>query len=222
MSIDDRLREGLPLALDELLPDDVEQGLALTLHRVERRRGLRRGGYAVALVAAAAVVAAVSPSGSTTNRGRSSRPTRRPTRCWCWTPSSVRPTSRLRWSRPRTPSASSVPRTMRPGRRSRCPPAGATTGSTRRQDPTSTPTCAASSCPPWHRSLPTPAGLVRAPAGPEAADLMTSLAAPTDRATRTATSRHHRRPRRAGAPRCAYRLDVDVTGCATGTPWSPS
>ena len=50
---------GLPSVLDELLPDDVEQGLALTLQRVERRRGLRRGGYAVALVAAAAVVAAV-------------------------------------------------------------------------------------------------------------------------------------------------------------------
>ncbi len=60
MSIDDRLRAGLPLVLDELLPDDVEQGLALTLQRVERRRGLRRGGYAVALVAAAAVVAAVA------------------------------------------------------------------------------------------------------------------------------------------------------------------
>ena len=60
MSIDDRLRAGLPLVLDELLPDDVEQGLALTLQRVERRRGLRRGGYAVALVAAAAVVATVA------------------------------------------------------------------------------------------------------------------------------------------------------------------
>jgi hypothetical protein len=60
MSIDDRLRAGLPLVLDELLPDDVELGLALTLRRVERRRGLRRGGYAVALVAAAAVVVAVA------------------------------------------------------------------------------------------------------------------------------------------------------------------
>ena len=60
MSIDDRLRAGLPLVLDELLPDDVEQGLALTLQRVERRRGLRRGGYAVALVAAVAVVATVA------------------------------------------------------------------------------------------------------------------------------------------------------------------
>ena len=60
MSIDDRLRAGLPLVLDELLPDDVEQGLALTLRRVERRRGLRRGGYAVALVAAVAVVATVA------------------------------------------------------------------------------------------------------------------------------------------------------------------
>jgi hypothetical protein len=59
MSIDDRLRAGLPSMLDELLPDDVEQRLALTLRRVERRRGLRRGRYAVALVAAAAVVAAV-------------------------------------------------------------------------------------------------------------------------------------------------------------------
>ncbi|MET0739606.1 MAG: hypothetical protein ABW035_15125 [Acidimicrobiales bacterium] len=63
MPIDDRLREGLPLALDELLPDDVEQGLALTLQRVERRRGLRRGGYALALVAATAVVAAVAIRG---------------------------------------------------------------------------------------------------------------------------------------------------------------
>jgi hypothetical protein len=60
MPIDDRLRAGLPSVLDELLPDDVEQGLALTLRRVERRRGLRRGGYAVALVAAAAVLVAVA------------------------------------------------------------------------------------------------------------------------------------------------------------------
>ena len=46
--------------LDELLPDDVEQGLVRTLQRVERRRGLRRGGYAVALVAAVAVLATVA------------------------------------------------------------------------------------------------------------------------------------------------------------------
>jgi hypothetical protein len=59
MSIDDRLRAGLPSMLDELLPDDVEQALVLTLQGVQRRRGLRRGGYAVALVAAAAVVVAV-------------------------------------------------------------------------------------------------------------------------------------------------------------------
>jgi hypothetical protein len=59
MPIDDRLRTGLPLLLDEVLPDDVEHALALALQRVERRRRLRRGGYAVALVAAAAVVAAV-------------------------------------------------------------------------------------------------------------------------------------------------------------------
>ena len=58
MSIDDRLRASLPAVLDELAPD-VERSLALTLQRVDRRRGLRRGAYAVALVAAAAVAAAV-------------------------------------------------------------------------------------------------------------------------------------------------------------------
>jgi hypothetical protein len=58
MSIDDRLRAILPTVLDELGPD-VEQRLALTLQRVDRRRGLRRGGYAVALAAAAAAVVAV-------------------------------------------------------------------------------------------------------------------------------------------------------------------
>ena len=46
--------------LDELLSVDVEHGLALTFQRVERRRGLRRGGYVVALVAAVAIVATVA------------------------------------------------------------------------------------------------------------------------------------------------------------------
>lgn len=58
MSIDDRLRASLPSVLEELDPD-VERSLGLTLQRVDRRRGLRRGGYAVALVAAAAVVVAI-------------------------------------------------------------------------------------------------------------------------------------------------------------------
>ena len=56
MSIDERLRAGLPAALDDVRPD-VDADLAVLLNRAQRRSRVRRTASAVGLVAAAVVVA---------------------------------------------------------------------------------------------------------------------------------------------------------------------
>lgn len=62
MSIDDRLRDGLPAALDDVRPD-VDTDLAALLTKAGRRSKVRRATYAVGLVAAAAVAAVTFGSG---------------------------------------------------------------------------------------------------------------------------------------------------------------
>jgi hypothetical protein len=56
MPIDDRLRVGLPAALDDVQPD-VDADLAMLLFRAERRSRVRRAAYAGGLVAAAVIAA---------------------------------------------------------------------------------------------------------------------------------------------------------------------
>jgi len=68
MPIDEFLRAGLPAALDDVRPD-VETDLAVVLRRAGRRSRLRRTGYTVALVAAAAVAAIILGRGGDDSRG---------------------------------------------------------------------------------------------------------------------------------------------------------
>ena len=75
MSIDERLRTGLPVALEDVRPD-VEQHLSITLERIGRRRRVRRGAVAAGLVAAAAVVVVVVVGADDTPR--SLNPVERP------------------------------------------------------------------------------------------------------------------------------------------------
>ena len=62
MPIDDRLRAGLPAALDDVRPD-VDADLAVVLLRAGRRSRVRRAAYTVGLVAAAVVAAAILGAG---------------------------------------------------------------------------------------------------------------------------------------------------------------
>jgi hypothetical protein len=68
MSIDDRLRERLPAALDDVRPD-VDADLAALLHRAGRRSRVRRTAYTTGLVAAAVVAALTFSPGSDDSRG---------------------------------------------------------------------------------------------------------------------------------------------------------
>jgi hypothetical protein len=151
MSIDDRLRAGLPSMLDELLPDDVRT--ASRPHAPARRATPRAGAggrYAVALVPAAAVVAAVVLRVDDEPRSLEPvEPVEPPTdQVLVLDSALVRPTNRLRSRPPPTRSGSSAPPTMRPGLRSRCPPAGARDRHPPATDPASTLICVVSSCPP--------------------------------------------------------------------------
>lgn len=58
MSIDDRLRDGLPRSLEEVRPD-VDAALGSVLRRADRHSQVRRTSIAIGLLAAAAVLAAV-------------------------------------------------------------------------------------------------------------------------------------------------------------------
>jgi hypothetical protein len=68
MPIDERLRAGLPTALDDVRPD-VDADLARLLDRARRRSRVRRASYGVGLVAATLVVAAALGLGSDDTRG---------------------------------------------------------------------------------------------------------------------------------------------------------
>lgn len=62
MSIDDRLRTGLPLMQDETF--DLDDRFASTVQRIDRRRRVRRTGYAMGLVAAVVVSVLVVVAGA--------------------------------------------------------------------------------------------------------------------------------------------------------------
>jgi hypothetical protein len=68
MTIDDRLRAGLPAALDDVRPD-VDADLAVLLLRADRRARVRRAAYFVGLVAAAVVAVAILAPGGDDSQG---------------------------------------------------------------------------------------------------------------------------------------------------------
>jgi hypothetical protein len=68
MPIDERLRAGLPMALDDVRPD-VDAELGRLLDRARRRSRVRRASYGLGLVAATLVVAVALGLGSDNTRG---------------------------------------------------------------------------------------------------------------------------------------------------------
>ena len=146
MPIDERLRAGLPTALDDVRPD-VDADLASCCCRAGRRSRLRRAAYAVGLVAAAVVAAVTLGLGGSDSR-RSVDPVA--------PGGEVRVLDSGRGSAedpaPLEPGRYAIPfigaETTRRGGRSRCRPGGDRTGCSWLRVRTWTRTCGGSSCSP--------------------------------------------------------------------------